>query len=163
MTLMGHQISYVIYYQLQGHLMIIFNVLFSFSISERTDVVFFWYEYLCGQTCTSDSTQFWVSIPYLKNSNSSIAREDPEGANHFFSHCEKRSFVSETVWLPMILDCWSFVWCDFFLRPFSTTKVTTKNRLFRNPKGTPYSRHCLFKLCKRAGWQQESWRAQLDF
>ncbi len=35
MTLIGHQISYVIYYQLQGHLTIIFNVLFSFSISER--------------------------------------------------------------------------------------------------------------------------------
>jgi len=97
MTLMGHQISYVIYYQLQVHLTIIFNVLFSFSISERMDVVFFWYEYLRGQTCTSDSTQFWVSIPYLKNSNSSVAREDPEGANHFFSHCEKRYFVSETV------------------------------------------------------------------
>jgi len=46
--LMGHQISYVIYYQLQGRLTIIFNVLFSFSISERTDVAFFWYEYLRG-------------------------------------------------------------------------------------------------------------------
>jgi hypothetical protein len=40
-------ISYVIfYYQLQGHLTIIFNLLFSFSISEQTDVAFFWYEYL---------------------------------------------------------------------------------------------------------------------
>jgi hypothetical protein len=48
MTLMGHQISYVIYYQLQGHLTIMFNVLFSFSISERMDVAFFWYEYLRG-------------------------------------------------------------------------------------------------------------------
>jgi hypothetical protein len=35
-------------YQLQGHLTIIFNVLFSFSISERTDVEFFWYEYIRG-------------------------------------------------------------------------------------------------------------------
>ena len=34
MILLGHQISYVIYYQLQGHLTIIFNVLFGFSISE---------------------------------------------------------------------------------------------------------------------------------
>jgi len=41
MTLMGHQISCVIYYQLQGHYTIIFNVFFSFSISERTDVAFF--------------------------------------------------------------------------------------------------------------------------
>ena len=48
MILLGHTISYVIYYQLQVHLTIIFNVLFSFSISERTDVVFFWYEYLRG-------------------------------------------------------------------------------------------------------------------
>ena len=48
MTLMGHQISYVIYYQLQVHLTIILNVLFSFSISERMDVAFFWYEYLRG-------------------------------------------------------------------------------------------------------------------
>ncbi len=46
MTLLGHQISYVIYYQLQGHLTSIFNVLFGFSISERTGVGFFWYEYL---------------------------------------------------------------------------------------------------------------------
>jgi hypothetical protein len=49
MTLLGHQISYD---QLQGHLTIIFNVLFGFSISERTDVVFFWYEYLRVLTCT---------------------------------------------------------------------------------------------------------------
>ena len=48
MTLLGHQISYVIYYQLEGHSTIIFNVLFGFSISERTDVAFFWYEYLRG-------------------------------------------------------------------------------------------------------------------
>jgi len=48
MTLMGHQISSVIYYQLQGPLTIIFNVLFSFSFSERTDIAFFWYEYLRG-------------------------------------------------------------------------------------------------------------------
>ena len=48
MTLLGHQISYVIFYQLQGHFTIIFNVLFSFSISERMDVAFFWYEYLRG-------------------------------------------------------------------------------------------------------------------
>ena len=73
------------------------------------------------------------------------------------------SFLSETVWLPMILDCWSFVRCVFVSRPFSTNKVTNKNRLFRNPKGTPYSRHCLFKLRKRADRQQESWRAQLEF
>jgi len=46
MTLMGHQISYVFFYQLQGHLTIIFNVLFSFSISERMDVEFFCYKYL---------------------------------------------------------------------------------------------------------------------
>ena len=45
-TLLRHQISYVIYYQLQGHLTIIFNVLFGFSISEKTEDVFFWYEYL---------------------------------------------------------------------------------------------------------------------
>ncbi len=48
MALLGHQISYVIFYQLQGHFTIIFNVLFSFSISERMDVAFFWYEYLRG-------------------------------------------------------------------------------------------------------------------
>ncbi len=46
MTLLGHQISYVIYYQLQGHLTIIFKVLIGFSISERADVASFWYEYL---------------------------------------------------------------------------------------------------------------------
>ena len=46
MILLGHLISYVIYYQLQGHLTIIFNVLFGFSISEQTDIVFIWYEYL---------------------------------------------------------------------------------------------------------------------
>jgi hypothetical protein len=46
MILLGHQISYVFYYQLQGHLTIIFNVLSGFSISEQMDVAFFWYEYL---------------------------------------------------------------------------------------------------------------------
>ena len=46
MTLMGHQISYVIYYQEQFHLTIILNILVSFSISERMDFAFFWYEYL---------------------------------------------------------------------------------------------------------------------
>ncbi len=46
MILSGHQISYGIYYQLQGHLTIMFNVLFGFSISKQTDVAFFWYEYL---------------------------------------------------------------------------------------------------------------------
>jgi hypothetical protein len=46
MILLGHQISYVIYYQLKGHLTIIFNVLFGFSISQQTDVAFFLYEYL---------------------------------------------------------------------------------------------------------------------
>jgi hypothetical protein len=46
MILLGHPISYVIYYQLQGHLRIILNVLFGFSISEKTEVAFFWYEYL---------------------------------------------------------------------------------------------------------------------
>ena len=98
MTLLRHQISYVIYYQLQGHLTIIFNVLFEFSISERTDVAFFWYEYLRVLTCTyEDSTKFCVPIPYLENSNSSVAGEDPEGANCLFSHCEKRYFLSETV------------------------------------------------------------------
>jgi len=45
----------------------------------------------------SDSTQFWVPIPYLKNSNSSVAGGDPEGANRLFTHCEKRYFVSEMV------------------------------------------------------------------
>ena len=48
-------------------------------------------------TCTSDSAKFWVSIPYLENSNSSIAGKDPEGVNRRFSRCEKRYFVSETV------------------------------------------------------------------
>jgi hypothetical protein len=43
MILLGHPIRYVIYYQLQGHLMIIFNVLFGFSISEK-EVAFFWYD-----------------------------------------------------------------------------------------------------------------------
>ena len=48
MTLLGHQISYFTFYLLQGHLTIIFNVLFSFSISEQMEVAFFWYEYLLG-------------------------------------------------------------------------------------------------------------------
>jgi len=48
MTLMGHQISHVIYYQLQSQLTIILNLFFSFSISERMDVAFFWYEHLRG-------------------------------------------------------------------------------------------------------------------
>jgi hypothetical protein len=52
MTLLGHKISFVIYYQLQGHLTIIFKLLFGFSISERTDIAFFWYEYLRVKTCT---------------------------------------------------------------------------------------------------------------
>ena len=46
MILLGHPINYVIYYQLQGHLRIIFNVLSGFSISEKTEDAFFWYEYL---------------------------------------------------------------------------------------------------------------------
>ena len=36
------------------------------------------------------------------------------------------------------------VLCVIFLRPF----LTNKTRLFRNPKGTLYSRHCLFELRK---------------
>ena len=78
-------------------------------------------------------------------------------ANSLFSCCEKRYFVSETIWLPMILDCWSFVRCVFFSRPFSTNTITNKNRLILNLKGTPYSGHCLFKLRKRADQQQESY------
>ncbi len=46
MILLEHPNSYVIYYQLQGHLTIIFNVLFVFSISEKKEVALFWYEYL---------------------------------------------------------------------------------------------------------------------
>ncbi len=46
----------------------------------------------------------------------------------------------------IILDGHPIVRCVFVLRPFSTNKVANKIRLFRNPKGTPYSRHCLFKL-----------------
>ena len=46
MILLGHPISYVIYFQIQGHLTIILKVLFGFSISEQTDAVFFRYEYL---------------------------------------------------------------------------------------------------------------------
>jgi hypothetical protein len=46
MILLGHPINYVIYNQLQGHLRIIFNVLSGFSISEKTEDAFFWYEYL---------------------------------------------------------------------------------------------------------------------
>ena len=42
MILLGYSISYVITFKLQVHLMIIFNVLFGFSISEQTDIVFFW-------------------------------------------------------------------------------------------------------------------------
>ena len=45
MILLGHTISYVIYYQLQGHLRMIFTVLFGFSISEKTEFALFWYEY----------------------------------------------------------------------------------------------------------------------
>jgi hypothetical protein len=41
MMLLGHPISYVIYYHLQCHLTIIFNVLFGFSISEQMDDAFF--------------------------------------------------------------------------------------------------------------------------
>ena len=40
---------------------------------------------------------FGNPIPYLKNSNSSVAGEDPEGVNRLFSRCKKRYFVSETV------------------------------------------------------------------
>jgi hypothetical protein len=97
MTLLGHPISYVIYFQLQGHFTIILNVFFGFSISEQTDAVFFRYEYLSIETCTSDNTKFWVPIPYLENSNLSSAGEDPEGVNCLFSHCVKRYFVSETI------------------------------------------------------------------
>jgi hypothetical protein len=96
MILLGHPISYVIYYQLEGHLRIIFNVLLGFSISEKTKVAFFWYD-TSVKTCTLDSTKFWVPIPYLENSNSSVAGEDPEGANRLFLCCEKRYFVSEMV------------------------------------------------------------------
>jgi len=44
-----------------------------------------------------DSTKFWVPIPYLENSNSSVAGEDPEGVNCLFSCFEKKYFVSGTV------------------------------------------------------------------
>ena len=33
----------------------------------------------------------------------SFARDDPEGANRLFSRCKRRYFMSEMVWLPMIL------------------------------------------------------------
>jgi hypothetical protein len=46
----------------------------------------------------------------------------------------------------IIIDGHPFVRCVFVSRQFSTNKVANKNRLFRNPKGTLYSRHCLFKL-----------------
>jgi hypothetical protein len=39
----------------------------------------------------------WVRIPYLENSNLSVAGEDPEGVNCLFSCCEIRYFVSEMV------------------------------------------------------------------
>jgi hypothetical protein len=37
-------------------------------------------------TCTSDSAKFWVSIPYLENSNSSVAGEDPQKVRIVVSH-----------------------------------------------------------------------------
>ena len=92
MILLGHQISYVVYYQLQGHLTIIFNVLFGFSISEQPDVMFFWYEYLRTKPRTSDRMKFWVPIPFLENSNSSVAEADPEGVNLLFSRCERNTW-----------------------------------------------------------------------
>jgi hypothetical protein len=47
--------------------------------------------------------------------------------------------------------------------PIFHDKVTNKNWIFRNPKGTLYSHHCIFKLRAEADWQQETWRAQLEF
>jgi hypothetical protein len=46
MILLGHQCVMSFFFQLQGHLTIIFNVLFGFSIFKQPDVLFFWYEYL---------------------------------------------------------------------------------------------------------------------
>jgi hypothetical protein len=86
-------------------------------------------------SCTEDWTKFWVPIPYLKNSNSSVAGEDPEGVNFLFSRCEKRYFVSETVWLPMILDCWFFVDVFLFCARFPLTKLLTKIGFFVTRKG----------------------------
>ena len=50
-----------------------------------------------GMNTSSDRTKFWVPIPFLENSNSSVAEEDPEGVNLLFSCFEKKYFVSETV------------------------------------------------------------------
>ena len=66
----------------------------------------------------------------------------------FSQRCEKRFFASEIVQQPMILDCQHFVQSVFVLRPFFTNKATHKDWLFRNPKRTPYSRHCIFKRKK---------------
>jgi len=90
MTLMGHQISYVIYYQLQSHFTIIFNVLSaSLFLKEQT-------LHSSGMNTSVDKHVRQI-VRNFKNSNSSVAGEDPEGANRLFSRCEKRYFVSETV------------------------------------------------------------------
>ena len=157
MILLGQPVCDVIYYQLQGHLAIVFNVLFG-------RLLYFWTNGRCILLVwippyihvRQIERNYGVPIPYLENSNSSIAGEDSEGANCLFSRCKKRYFVAEMVWLPIVLDCWSIVQYFFVLRPFSTNKVTNKNRLFCNPKGTRYSRHCLFKFRKIADWRKKA-------
>jgi hypothetical protein len=62
---------------------------------------------------------------------------------------------STTVWLPMILDCWSFVDVFLFRARFPLTKLLTKIGFFVTRKGPRTHVIDFFKLRKRADWQQE--------
>jgi hypothetical protein len=66
-----------------------------------------------------------------------------ESSRASFTPCRlDNSFVGLGIESPPILEGIDEVRCVFVLYPFSTNKNTNKNLLFRNPKGTPYSRHC---------------------
>jgi hypothetical protein len=82
------------------HLRIIFNVLFVFSNSEKTKVAFFWYEYLhkhVRKIVQNFGYRFLISKILI----CPLPKRIQKVWIAFFSRCEKRYFVSETVWLTL--------------------------------------------------------------
>ncbi len=135
MKLLGHPISYVIYYQWQGHLTFFFMYcLASLFLNEQTLRSFGMntsvYKHVLQVV---QNLGYWFLIS--KNSNSSVTGEDPDSVKCLFSRWEKRYFVSEMVWLLEILDCWSFVRCVLFRARFPLTKLLTKIGFFVTQKG----------------------------
>ena len=146
--------------------MIIFNVLFHFSISEQMDVAFFW----CMNTFVYKHVHqivrnFWNQFLF----SDILIRPLPERIQKVwivFFRVARRD--------TLCLRWYDYLWvydiiavdllCDVFLfrARFPLTKSLTKIGFYVTRKG-PHSCHCIFKLCKRVDWQQESWRAQLEF